>query len=154
MNSQWEGPLRATDLHIGDVVDVPYDGEEPCSKTAEFVLNIVQDRIEFEHGRGVLIEPSNPAIFYRRHNHQTCTGCGRFCPSGTLDNGLCLDCDMIGKKIRVEWGKFGVELCLVDHVSKNGIVYASRWNKSKAKWTKPRALGVHKGRYFVNSFSE
>jgi hypothetical protein len=35
-----------------------------------------------------------------------CSSCGGFCPSGTLENGLCSDCDLIGKRIRVAWGRF------------------------------------------------
>ncbi len=74
-----------------------------------------------------------------------CTKCGGLCPSGTLDNGLCLDCDLIGKRITVYWGKFGHVSCLVDHVSQNGTLYARRWNKKKAEWTSARPIEYRGG---------
>jgi hypothetical protein len=53
-----------------------------------------------------------------------CKKCNNLCPSGTLDNELCTDCNLIGTIISVFWGKFGIQSCLIHNVSKNGIIYA------------------------------
>lgn len=78
-----------------------------------------------------------------------CTKCGAFCPSGTLDNSLCLDCDLIGKKVLVDWNRFGMSRCLVDRVSKTGTVYVRRWNVKRGRWTAPRAAHFYKGIYHL-----
>lgn len=74
-----------------------------------------------------------------------CKNCGNYCPSGTLENGLCNYCDLIGKTIPVLWGRFGYCLCLVQRVSKTCTVYASRWNVKRQSWTTPRPLHYYKG---------
>ena len=77
-------------------------------------------------------------------NH-SCINCGSYCPSGTLDNGKCNYCDLIGQTILVRWGRFGYQDCLVQKVSKNCRLYASRWNKKQQAWTTPRPLTYYKG---------
>lgn len=74
-----------------------------------------------------------------------CSNCGDTCPSGTLENGLCSQCDLIGKEITVLWGKFGLQSCLVQKVSRTGKLYASRWNKKQKEWTTPRIVTPRRG---------
>lgn len=74
-----------------------------------------------------------------------CKKCGNYCPSGVLPNGLCSDCDLIGKTIYVLWGRFGSQLCEVSSVSRRGTIYAKRWNKKWNEWTKPRSIKYYRG---------
>ena len=71
---------------------------------------------------------------------ENCERCGALCPAGTLDNGLCLDCNDIGKMIPVYWGQFGIVDAKVETVTRNGVYYAKRWNMRRGCWTTPRAL--------------
>lgn len=63
-----------------------------------------------------------------------CKNCGGYCPSGTSPNGLCSDCELIGKQIQVDWARFGLRTCKVVKVTKRGI-YAVRWNQRQDDWT-------------------
>lgn len=74
----------------------------------------------------------------------TCTNCGDECPSGTLPNGLCSDCDMVGKTVVVGWGHIGKVNAEIVKVTKNHTVYARRWNKARREFTTPRQI-VNKG---------
>ncbi len=79
-----------------------------------------------------------------------CIKCKEFCPSGTLDNGLCSSCNLIGTIINVFWGKFGIQFCLIHSVSKNGIIYAQRWNKKAKRYTDPKPVIFRDGIYRLN----
>jgi NMD protein affecting ribosome stability and mRNA decay len=78
-----------------------------------------------------------------------CKNCGDTCPAGTLDNGLCSQCDLIGKKITVLWGRFGLQKCLAQKVSRSGRLYASRWNKKMQEWTSPRPIEQRRGYWIL-----
>jgi len=74
-----------------------------------------------------------------------CNNCKGDCPNGTLENGLCSDCGLIGKTIRVDWARFGLQTCKVFRLSRNGTVYAGRWNAKQKDWTIPRKVNYYKG---------
>jgi hypothetical protein len=46
----------------------------------------------------------------------------------------------VGATIWVCWGKFGNVKAQVQAVTKNGLVYASRWNKKRGQFTTARRL--------------
>lgn len=73
-----------------------------------------------------------------------CSKCKDYCPSGTLANGLCSDCYLIGNKILVRWARFGKWPCVVTHVSKNHTVYACRLYANGGQ-SKPRAIEFRGG---------
>jgi len=50
----------------------------------------------------------------------------------------------------VFWGKFGIQSCLIHNVSKNGIVYAQRWNKKAKCYTIPKPVIYYNGVYRLN----
>jgi hypothetical protein len=83
-------------------------------------------------------------------NNFYCKKCNNLCPSGILDNELCTDCNLIGTIISVFWGKFGIQSCLIHNVSKNGIVYAQRWNKKAKCYTIPKPVIYYNGVYRLN----
>lgn len=59
-----------------------------------------------------------------------------------------------GDKIQVLWGKFGYLEAVVTSVSKEGTVYAKRWNRRRAMWTTPRRLYPYRGRYSTDLLYE
>ena len=73
-----------------------------------------------------------------------CRNCQGFCPSGTLPNGLCSDCDLIGKKVACLWGGFGWKTVKITRVTKAGNVYGRRWIKSGQRWGSERKIERHK----------
>jgi hypothetical protein len=111
------------------------------------VFNInVSDMLEVQDERSAAAINYEAELARRDTN---CIKCGGFCPSGTLENGLCLDCDLIGKRVNVQWGKFGITHCLVDRVSITGTVYVRRWNKRRGEWTVARPADFYKGIYYL-----
>jgi hypothetical protein len=47
-----------------------------------------------------------------------------------------------GETIWVHWGKFGLSLCKVHHIGKDGRVWATRWNRRRQQWTSPQPVVV------------
>lgn len=73
-----------------------------------------------------------------------CANCGGECPSGTLPNGLCNQCDLVGKTIFVEWGRFGTVKATVTRVTQNTI-YAARFNARRQALTSARPVRAVRG---------
>jgi hypothetical protein len=71
-----------------------------------------------------------------------CTKCGNLCPSGTLDNGLCLDCDLIGARVYVS--NWSTGNCQITRVGKRGTVYAKRLYETGGE-SKERPIHYYKG---------
>jgi len=80
-------------------------------------------------------------------DNKHCTKCGGWCPRGTLDNGLCNECDLIGKMIYVrDWP---THHCQVTRISRRGTIYAKRLYTSKGGWSKERPVHYYKGVYWL-----
>lgn len=109
--------------------------------------------IRFDDSREEFFSNSNMSycqhLYDQPRVNTECTKCGNLCPSGTLPNGLCSDCDLIGKTVNVAWGKFGIVRCLVSHVSKNGTLWVRRWNVTRGDWTAAQPATFYKGVYYL-----
>lgn len=113
--------------------------------------------IRFDDSREEFVNNSNMSrcvhhLYDQPQPNTECTKCGNLCPSGTLPNGLCNDCDLIGKTVNVAWGKFGIVRCLVSHVSKNGTLWVRRWNVTRGDWTAAQPATFYKGVYYLKRY--
>jgi len=59
-----------------------------------------------------------------------------------------------GKRIWVNWGRFGTVEAKVIRVSRNGIIYAARWNARRERWTSARRLYPWRGGWSTEQLAE
>lgn len=52
----------------------------------------------------------------------------------------------VGDKVDTFWGQWRVN-AIVTKITRNGNIYAKRWNKSAKAWTTPKRIETYKGMY-------
>ena len=53
----------------------------------------------------------------------------------------------VGDRFSAVWGRYGMVTVKVERITRHGVIYASRWNHRRNRWTSPRRLYEYKNCY-------